>query len=158
MENPLPRDPGLTLSGGSSRKLKKLTRRFKKAVTKRKNTIEDIARETVLYNCNCKEPCLATVGSNFSESTVLMTEYITPWMNMTKKEHQQKFFSILEGCVRGVTVGGHLDKRSVIMIVVICYAISVETIICHRSSTNHAFLLLLVLVTQFGLKIFERYF
>ena len=40
-----------------------------------------------------------------------MTDYMVPWMNMEKKEHKEKFFGILEGCVRGVSPGGHLEKR-----------------------------------------------
>jgi len=41
----------------------------------------------------------------------MISSYITPWMNMDKQEHRQQFFSILEGCARGVSAGGHLDKR-----------------------------------------------
>ena len=42
---------------------------------------------------------------------------------MEKNEHRQKFFAILEGCARGVTSGGHLDKRYVSVCVCVCVCV-----------------------------------
>lgn len=44
----------------------------------------------------------------------MLAEYIDPWMEMDKKEHRAKFFTILEGCARGVSPGGHLNARYVL--------------------------------------------
>ena len=74
--------------------------------------IEDICRDAMHKKCGCsKKYCLSAVGDTNSESMSMMVEYMTPWMAMPQKEHREKFFPILEGCVRGVTEGGHLSKR-----------------------------------------------
>jgi hypothetical protein len=109
LETPLPAPP--KSSEGSQNKRKKQQRNYNKAVTKRAKNISEIAREAILFDCKCKVPCLANVGDTITESGDMMAEYMTTWMNMERKEHREKFFGILEGCARGVTSGGHLDKR-----------------------------------------------
>lgn len=109
LESPLPILPNL--SQGSAGKRKKLHKEHAKKVAKRAKCISAIAREAIMFDCSCKEPCLASVGSTITDSIDMMTEYMTPWMNMEKNEHRQKFFAILEGCAHGVTAGGHLEKR-----------------------------------------------
>jgi len=109
LDAPLPVRPDL--SQGSARKKRKLKKKFEKDVATREKCITSIARETSLYNCSCKKMCLANVGGNVNDSLNMLKQYMTPWMNMDKKEHRQKFFAILEGCAHGVTEGGHLDKR-----------------------------------------------
>jgi hypothetical protein len=74
--------------------------------------IEGVCRKAMMSECGCKKNfCLSLVGNTITESLKLLVDYMTPWMAMTKKEHREKFFPILEGCVLGVTEGGHLDKR-----------------------------------------------
>lgn len=73
--------------------------------------IGDVARDAALFNCDCKKMCLAKVGGTIPESVSLLSEYMTPWIHMDKKEHRNKFFSLLEGCARGITPGRHLNKR-----------------------------------------------
>lgn len=93
---------------------KRIESKRKKAAKKehqRLSTIEDIAREAALFDCKCKNACLASVGDSVAESIRMLTDYITPWINMTNKEHKAKFFPILEGCAHGVSPGGHLNKR-----------------------------------------------
>jgi len=92
------------------KKEKKRATKAKKAETKRRNEIEDIAREAVCFNCDCKKLCLSHVGDTATESIAMMADYMIPWINMSKKEHRHKFFAILEGCASGVTAGGHLEK------------------------------------------------
>jgi hypothetical protein len=110
LDAPLPVHPDPS-SKGSEKKRKKLMKSYHKKVKKRDNDISNIAREASLYDCSCKKMCLASVGGSVSESVNMLKQYMTPWMNMDKKEHRQKFFAILEGCAHGVTEGGHLDKR-----------------------------------------------
>jgi len=73
--------------------------------------IEDACRKAIHKECSCGQYCLSGVGDTNSKSLSMMVEYMTPWMAMTKKEHREKFFCVLEGCVRGVKEGGHRDKR-----------------------------------------------
>ena len=73
--------------------------------------IENICRNAMHEKCGCGKFCLSAVGDTNSKSLSMMVEYMTPWMAMPQKEHREKFFPILEGCVRGVTEGGHLSKR-----------------------------------------------
>jgi hypothetical protein len=73
--------------------------------------LKNIFKKTCLYECGCRQFCLAMVGKNINESLEMITEYMTPWILMDKKEHRDKLLPILEGCARGVTEGGHLDKR-----------------------------------------------
>jgi hypothetical protein len=91
----------------------KKEKKAKKRKRREEANIEEIAREAVLFNCDCGKMCLASVGATITESSDMMASYITPWVNMSKKEHRNKFFSILEGCVTGQTEGGHLEKRCV---------------------------------------------
>jgi len=93
---------------------KRLAGRKKKDVQnelRQKRTIEDIAREAALFDCQCKKACLASVGDSVGDSIVMLADYMTPWFNMGNKEHKGKFFGILEGCAHGVTSGGHLNKK-----------------------------------------------
>lgn len=94
----------------SKKKTLSSKKKYNKNEKKRKSTIEDIAREAVMFRCSCNKYCLSAVGSTIPESIDMMADYITPWMNMDNKEHKGKFFSILEGCSNGVTPGGHLNK------------------------------------------------
>jgi hypothetical protein len=73
--------------------------------------IEDVCRKAMHKECGCGKYCLSAVGDTNSKSLSMLMEYMTPWMAMTQKEHRANFFPVLEGCVRGVTEGGHLDKR-----------------------------------------------
>jgi hypothetical protein len=73
--------------------------------------IEDICREAMYFKCGCGKYCLATVAEKTSDSLRMLVDYMTPWIAMGRTEHREKFFPILEGCARGVTNGGHLDKR-----------------------------------------------
>jgi hypothetical protein len=77
----------------------------------KKQDVEKICRAAMHFECGCGNFCLATVGDTVTESLSMLVEYMTPWMIMSRKEHREKFFPILEGCARGVTEGGHLDKR-----------------------------------------------
>jgi hypothetical protein len=86
-------------------------RKFVKLEVQRQKRIEDIAREAALFDCDCKKTCLASVGDSVTESIDMLADYMTPWFNMTSREHKGKFYGILEGCAHGVTAGGHLNKR-----------------------------------------------
>ena len=98
-------------SSSSSRKNKKISRRYRKAAEKRNKCIMEIAREAVLFNCPCKRMCLASVGTSIQDSVEVLAEYMTPWMNMPKNEHREKFLGILEGCAGAVSNGGHLETK-----------------------------------------------
>jgi hypothetical protein len=75
-------------------------------------TADEVARKLVTFDCACKKNCLLRVDpdSNWEGSRKLLQEYVTPWLNMTGREHREKFFSLLEGCSKGLTEGGHLEK------------------------------------------------
>ena len=41
----------------------------------------------------------------------MLMEYMTHWFNMTRDEHREQFLSVVEGCVHGVTAGGHIKAK-----------------------------------------------
>lgn len=90
-------------------KRKDIYKSTKKA--KKERSAEEIAQELMLFNCDCKKTCLLRIDENWQVSKQLLVEYVTPWLNMDRNEHRQKFYSLLEGCAKGVTSGGHLEKR-----------------------------------------------
>ena len=92
-----------------NKKIKKENKVTKPA--KQLKSIQEIANELVFFQCACKKNCLARVdpNSNWEISQKLLQEYATPWYNMTGKEHREKFFSLLEGCAKGLTPGGQLE-------------------------------------------------
>jgi hypothetical protein len=97
-----------------SSKQKKIEGKRREALKKaldRKKRIEDIAREAALFDCDCNQTCLARVGDSVTDSIDMLAAYMTPWFNMSNKEHKSKFFPILEGCAHGVSPGGHLNKK-----------------------------------------------
>jgi hypothetical protein len=63
------------------------------------------------FDCQCQNNCLARVdpNCNWEVSRKLLQEYSTPWLNMKRSEHREKFFSLIEGCAKGVKEGGHID-------------------------------------------------
>lgn len=77
----------------------------------KQRTIEDVVREARMFDCSCKNYCLLRLDNNLDEGYKMLMEYMTHWFNMKKDEHKANFLGVLEGCVRGVTEGGHLEKK-----------------------------------------------
>ena len=113
LEIPPPKVPDMSAIPPKSRAraMQTFTKRKKAYNSTRKKAIDDIVTEATLTKCPCKKLCLLNVGSNVQESLSMMKEYMTPWMLMGRTEHREKFFPLLEGCVAGVSDGGHLDKK-----------------------------------------------
>ena len=90
----------------------KLNRKSSNAADLKQSKIEDVCRAAMMSECGCKRNfCLSSVGDTITESLKLLVNYMTPWMVMSKKEHREKFFPILEGCALTVSEGRHLDKK-----------------------------------------------
>ena len=113
LERSAPKSPDITTMSATNRikVMNNYTKRKKAHDSKRKRTIEDIVIQATMFRCPCEKLCLLNVGSTISESVDLMKEYMTPWILMSRSEHREKFFPILEGCVEGVSEGGHLEKK-----------------------------------------------
>ena len=69
--------------------------------------VVDAARH---HKC-CSKRCLNYIHPDVREGDRMLTEYMTHWFNMSPAEHRQQFLAVLEGCVHGVTVGGHVQKK-----------------------------------------------
>jgi hypothetical protein len=73
-------------------------------------TIGEIVDAARHYKC-CSKRCLSYIYPDIKEGDRILTEYMTHWFNMSPAEHRQQFLAVLEGCVHGVTVGGHVQKK-----------------------------------------------
>ena len=97
---------------GKESRSQKLNTKSKNAKDLKYSEKEKVCRAAMMSECGCKKNfCLSSVGETITDSLKMLVDYMTPWMAMDKKEHRDKFFLILEGCILGVSEGGHLDKR-----------------------------------------------
>ena len=78
--------------------------------SKVESTIGGIVDAARHHKC-CSKRCLNYIHPDVREGDRMLTEYMTHWFNMSPAEHRQQFFAVLEGCVHGVTVGGHVQKK-----------------------------------------------
>ena len=81
-----------------------------KKILKVETTIEVVVDAARHHKC-CSKRCLSYIHPDVREGDRMLTEYMTHWFNMSPAEHRQQFLPIVEGCVHGVTVGGHVQKK-----------------------------------------------
>jgi hypothetical protein len=100
-------------SGSDFSEMTTTTKKARKEVldaTEEVRNIKDVVSAARRINC-CKKSCLFRLDNNVDEGDRMLTDYMTHWVNMDRKEHNEKFLAVLEGCVKGVTEGGHIEKK-----------------------------------------------
>ena len=76
-----------------------------------KADIGQLVREARRLQCKCGNSCLLYIHPIVAEGDRMLMEYMTHWFNMTRDEHREQFLSVVEGCVHGVTAGGHIKAK-----------------------------------------------